>query len=314
VKELPLPYSFQLTSIRDEDMIRQFAALLEEYEEEGDFVLDVDIHTYRDITSDDEPLLPAEKNLRSLFALMNGTQYKFFKSQQTAPATMGFSIRGSDGKRLTNRNMFYFFENLMKRIAQGQHEHLAKSCDNIILCQDDPALGFVKQMIESGQVKDLAFRQIIEMTDSVYPDQVIPAYHYCDDWRLLECKDWYPLWESKPKIVHIDVVRYPPVIESEQAEIMNKFLYRGGAFALGVLPNVDDAYSKPVLTTLEENLNNTLKAFQDSGLDMDVLGANTMISTQCGLSGASAELTREIHSISAGFGNTFLKSLEQIVR
>ena len=189
-------------------MIRQFAAVIDGYEEDSDFTLDVDIHTYRDMTNDDEPILVEERNLHSLFSLMNGSRYEYFKTQQTAPATMGFSIRGSDGKQLINRNMFHFFESLMRRIAMGQYEYLSKFCETIILCQDDPGLGFVKQMIDSKQITDLTLEQVVKMTDGIYPHNVVPAYHFCDDWRTLEKDGWYPLWESKIKIIHIDVLRY----------------------------------------------------------------------------------------------------------
>ncbi len=311
IKKLKLPYSFQLTAIREEDMIRQFAAVIDEFEENGDFILDVDLYSYQEITSDNEPLLVDEKNLHSLYALMDGTNYPFFKTQQTAPATMCFSIRGSDGKQLVNQSMFHFFESLMRRIAQGQVQHLSKSCDTIILCQDDPGLGFVKQMIETGHVTDLSFKRIIEITDGIYPKQVIPAYHYCDDWRVLEQNGWFPLWESRPKIVHIDVLRYPPKVDAEHAEKINAFLKRGGSLALGVLPNIDDSYEKPVLETLEDNLTVMIDICQKSGIDVGLLGSTSMISTQCGLSGASQKLTRQIHESSLDFRNIFLKSIEQ---
>ncbi len=290
-------------------MIRQFAALIDEFEENGDFILDVDMYTYREITSDDQPLLVRAENFHSLYSLMDGTHYPYFKTQQTAPATMCFSIRGSDGKQLVNRYMFHFFESLMRRIAQGQYEHLSKSCGMIILCQDDPGLGFVKQMIESGHMNDLSFKQIINLTDGIYPKQVIPAYHYCDDWRLLVENEWYPLWESKSKLVHIDVVRYPPEINPQQAEKINAFLKRGGGLALGILPNVDDSYSKPILATLTDNLSRTIDLCQKSGIDVELLRSSSMISTQCGLSGASQELTRKIHELSPSFKEIFMKSI-----
>ena len=295
-------------------MIRQFAALIDEFEDSGDFILDIDIYTYRDITENDEPLSVEEKNFHSLFSMMDGTRYPYFKTQQTAPATMCFSIRGSDGKQLVNRYMFHFFESLMRRIALGQYNQLSKYCDTIILCQDDPGLGFVKQMIETGRVKDLAIRQIIKLTDGIYPKQVIPAYHYCDDWRILKHDSWFPLWESKPKIVHIDVNRYPPQIDTEHAEKINAFLIRGGGLALGILPNTDDAYVKPILQTLEENLVKTLETCQKSGIDINLLESNSMVSTQCGLSGASPELTGEIHKLSSEFRSIFLKAIEYVVR
>jgi len=203
IKKINLPYVYQLTASRDEDMIRQFAVLVDEFEEEGDFILDVDIHTYREITSEDDALLPEENNLHALYSLMDGTKYQFFKTQQTAPSTMCFSIRDSDGKQLVNRSMFHFFERLMSRIAQGQFEHLREHCKTIIFCQDDPGLGFVKNMIEDGQVTDLTLEQIIEKTDGIFPEDVIPAFHFCDDWRSLKKDSWYPLWESRPKLAHI---------------------------------------------------------------------------------------------------------------
>jgi hypothetical protein len=310
IKKLKLPYVYQLTYSRDEDMIRQFAAIIDEFEEVSDFILDVDIHTYREITTEDEPLLPDKVNIGALYSLMDGTSYPFFKTQQTAPSTMCFSIRDSEGNQLVNRSMFHFFERLMTRIAQGQFDQLKDNCKTIIFCQDDPGLGFVKNMIESGKVTDIAFEQIIEKTDSIYPKGVIPAFHFCDDWRTLRQDDWYPLWESRPKLAHIDVVRYPPEVDLEQAEKMNKFMENGGGLALGVLPNVDDGFSEPVLDTLRTNLKRTFKAFTSSGVSLELVQRNSMISTQCGLSGASPKLTRDIHEVSREFSAIFHEHIE----
>jgi len=314
MKNLVMPYSFQITALREEDMIRQFGSTVDNYEEKGDFILDSDIHTYREITGENEPILPNEAHMHSLYSLMDGTIYPYFKTQQTAPATMCFSIRGSDGKQLLNRSMFHFFESLMFRIALGQMKRIQSFCKTIILCQDDPGLGFVRNMIETHQVTDISLKQIVEKTDDIYPSGAIPAYHYCDDWRDLKKDDWYILWESKPKLAHIDVVRYPPDITSEQAEKMNEFMRKGGALAIGVLPNVDDAYSSTVLETLDKNLTSTLTKMINSGIDANLVQRNTMISTQCGLSGASIPLTREIHEQSIHFKSMFLDILERISR
>jgi len=314
VKRLALPYSFQITALREEDMIRQFGSLVDNYEELGDFILESDIHTYREITGEDEPILPDEAHMHSLYSLMDDTEYSYFKTQQTAPATMCFSIRGTDGKQLLNRSMFHFFERLMARIALGQMKHLIRFCKTIIMCQDDPGLGFVRNLIETGHVTDITLKRIVEKTDDIYPAGAIPAYHYCDDWRELKKDDWYILWDSKPKLAHIDVVRYPPEITSEQAEKMNKFMRKGGGLAIGVLPNIDDAYSSSVLDTLEKNLNSTLSKMLSSGVDVDLVKRNTMISTQCGLSGASVKLTREIHEQSVHFRSRFLDILETLAR
>ena len=314
MKKLALPYSFQITALREEDMIRQFGSVIDNYEEEDDFVLESDIHTYREITSEDDPILPDEAHMHSLYSLMDGTRYPYFKTQQTAPATMCFSIRGLDGKQLLNRSMFHFFERLMSRIALGQMKHLERYCDTIILCQDDPGLGFVRAMIEKEQVTDISMEHIVKITDSIYPAGAVPAYHYCDDWRELKKEDWYILWESKPKLAHIDVVRYPPDITAEQSEKMNDFMKKGGGLAIGVLPNVDDSYSSPVLDTLEKNLTSTLTKMINCGIDIDLVKRNTMVSTQCGLSGASVQLTREIHEQSKHFKSMFHDIIERVVR
>jgi hypothetical protein len=198
----------------------------------------------------------------------------------------------------------------MARIAQGQFNQLKKNCKTIIFCQDDPSLGFVKNMIETGKIADLTLEQIIAKTDGIYPDNVIPAFHYCDDWRRMKAGDWYPLWESKPKLAHIDVVRYPPELDPEQSEKINKFMQNGGGFALGALPNVDDGFSQSVLDTLRANLKSTFQAFTKSGVDLELIGRNSMVSTQCGLSGASPKLTREIHEVSKEFPIIFNEQIK----
>lgn len=312
VKELAIPYSYAITSLREEDMIRQFAALVEDYEEQGDFILDINLQQYREITSEDEPLLLDKEHGNSLYLMMNGTRYSVFKTQQTAPATMCFSTRDIGGKQHITKKMFHFFQRLMARVAEGQVNHLSNSSEKIILCQDDPGLGFVIDMIRRNLVPGLTVKEIIERTDHIYPDEVIPAFHYCDDWRKVEVDGWYPIWESQPKIAHIDLVRYSPELDQTQAEKVNEFLKKGGGLALGVLPNIDDGYTDPLLKTLETNLENSLKRLNESGVDMTLLRTRTLISTQCGLSGASPALCREIHEKSLQFQDIFLQTMDRI--
>jgi hypothetical protein len=311
IKKLTLPYAYSLTSIREEDMIRQYAAQVEGYEELGDFILDIDLQTYREYTTDDEPILMAEEFGRSMQLMMNGTSYPYFKTQQTAPATMCFNTRDAGGKQHVTRNMFHFYQRLMTRIAKGQIQYLSKSCEKIILCQDDPSLGFVIEMIRRKQVPGLSVREVIERTEKVFPENVIPAFHYCDDWRKVEIDGWYPLWESNSKIAHIDLVRYPPKLDSTQTEKVNEFLKNGGGLALGALPNVDDGYSKSVIETLKDNLRESLRNMNETGINMELLGTNTMVSTQCGLSGASPELCKDIHEKSLQFQDIFFSILEE---
>lgn len=310
VKKLKLPYTYSITALREEDMIRQFGVLVDGFEEDEDFTLDVDIHAYREMINDDDPLMLDEQHGHSLYLMMNGTKYPFFKTQQTAPATMCFSIRDSGGKQHITQRMFHFFVRLMSRLAIGQVKHLNDFCETLIFCQDDPGLGHVFEYINQGRVPDLTLKEIIQKTDSIYPENVIPAFHYCDDWRLLEFDGWYPLWESKPKLAHLDVVRYPPEVNQEQAEKMNEFMKKGGGLALGALPNVDDSYSKSILETLEINLARSFKLLKDSGIDMDLVKRNTMVSTRCGLSGSSPDLSRNIHEESSKFQEIFLQVLE----
>jgi hypothetical protein len=313
IKNLKIPYTYSITSIREEDMIRQFAVLAEGFEVEGDFILDVDIHAYREMVNDDEPLMLDREHGRSHFLMMNGTKYPFFKAQQTAPATMCFSIRDNGGKQHITQKMFHYFVRLMSRLAVGQVKHLSQFCETIIFCQDDPGLGHVIEYINQGQVPGLTHRDIIRKTDSIYPDNVIPAFHYCDDWRQLDFDGWFPLWESKPKLAHIDVVRYPSEVSPDQAEKMNEFMKKGGGLALGTLPNVDDAYKKSILETLETNLTQNFQLLRHSEVDLDLVKRNAMISTQCGLSGASPKLSREIHEESSKFQDMFLQTLETLM-
>ena len=301
IKSLHVPYTYQLTSIKEEDMIRQIAYLVDGFEEKGEFILDLDIHTYRSIISEDTSMLLDEKHARSLYLMTKDEKYEYLKTHQTAPASMCFSTRASDGKQLVSRSMFRFYASLTKRIAQGQYEHLSPHCETLILSQDDPALGFVYEMIQGGKVEDLSLKYIGSITDSLFPESVMPAYHYCYDWKILQEGDWHYLWDSIPKIVHIDVLTFPPNLDEDQAEKVNHFLEEGGGLALGILPNVDDGYNASVSETLKHNLKQTLKMFKESGVNLDLLRMNTMLSTQCGLHSASISLITEIHETSRDF-------------
>ncbi|MGY5875444.1 MAG: hypothetical protein RTU30_06845 [Candidatus Thorarchaeota archaeon] len=312
VKNLSMPYVYQVTGLPEEDMVRQFAYLIEGFEDEGDFIVDVDLYTFREMTEEDTPLIPDIDHSHSLYHLMDGTHYQYFKTQQTAPITMCFSTRGSDGKQHLTQSMFHFFTSLMSRIAVGQMEHLSSNCGTIVFCQDDPALGLVIEMLKQNQIPGLSLSRIMQATEAVYPPNVVPAYHYCDDWRNLEIVGQHILWDGPPKLAHIDVVSYNPTIDSEQAEKLNSFLERGGGLALGVLPNVDDAYTKPVREILVERLHATLDELIKSGVSPELLGQNTMVSTQCGLSRASGKLTREIHESSSEFSIIFEDTIRKL--
>lgn len=309
ITSLAVPYAFQITSNHDEDMIRQFASVIDGFEDDDDFILDVNLGTYREIVEDESPLFLEKKNFPSMYLLPTTQSYEFFKTQITAPSTMCFSTRGSDGKQLVSPQMFRFYAVLMKRIAIGFMKQLEASAKNVILCQDDPALAYVINMIDNGQAGNLNVQTIMKTTDGIYPSEVIPAYHYCDDWRKLEINGWYPIWDSIPKIVHIDLVGYSPELDLVQAEKINKFIENGGGLALGVLPNVDDAFSSSVINVLKKNLTESIDIFTKSGVNVDLLASSSMISTQCGLSRAGIKLTRDIHSAS----KKFLAIFEQVV-
>ncbi|MGQ4871194.1 MAG: hypothetical protein ACP6IT_05095 [Candidatus Thorarchaeota archaeon] len=311
VSRLSLPYWYQLPALREEDMVRQFAYVVNGFEEDDDFVLDIDMFVYREMVETEEPIVIDREHAHGLYILAEKGPFRFFKTQQTAPATMCFTIRGPDGKQLVSRAMLRFFSSLMRRIAEGQVRFLREFCDTIILCQDDPALGFVIELAERNSSTGLTAAQIVRETESVFPAGAIPAYHYCEDWRALQDGEKHLLWDTETKIVHIDVVRYSPEIDGEQAERMNRFMERGGGLALGVLPNVDEGYSKPVIETLTENLHRVIALLENAGVDISLLAKNTMISTQCGLSRATTELVRQIHARSAEFPIVFERAVKR---
>ncbi len=298
IRRLRVPYWFQLPSHPEEDMIRQFAYLIPDYESEGPCILRLDPSTYRETVENTEPLLPDQQHARALHMLMESYYYDVFKTQQTAPATMMFSIRGIDGSDMVSEDMFVFFTTLMQRIAIGQVAHLQPHCKRILLCQDDPAIGLTVDIANKRQLRRLSLRRIMQTTDSIYPREVVPVYHYCDDWRCLRQDSWFALWQSQLKIVHMDLITYPPKIDQTQADALMDFLQRGGGLALGVLPRTDTMYHGAVLDELYTRLTTVFSAFLESGVDTALVAERSMISTQCGIPRISSLLAREIHESS----------------
>lgn len=297
VTKLRVPYCYQLPGRREEDMIRQFAYLIDGFERDGDYILDMDMTTYQEIILDGDALLPDEQHAYSLHKMAKGKPNSVCKTQQTAPATMSFSIRSPGGKTMVSADMFRFFSSLMTRVARGQAEILKENSESVILCQDDPALGFVQEIILKGEAPGLTFDSVISETEQVYPPGIVPAYHYCSDWRVLKHKSQYPLWDSRRKIVHVDLIRYPPPVDGEQSERISSFLQKGGGIALGVIPNTDEGFGNGVVPTVRQNLRTALKGFRDCGVDVSLVAENAMVSTQCGLVHASAPLVEKIHSL-----------------
>lgn len=294
ILNLTLPYTYQRPSNPEEDMIRQFGSVLDGFEERGTFIYDPDFDEFQSILQDDESLLPERRYFPSIYE-MKPFSFQFLKTQITAPSTMCYSIRGEDGRQHLTPQMFRFFCSLTRKILKGYVALFADSSETLIVCQDDPSFGFVTEAIDVGNVPGLSARFMMKSTDEVFPEQVIPAYHYCYDWRVLYTEGYHLIWESKPKIAHLDMVTYPPEIESAQAELINSFLQSGGGIALGILPNIDSAYSEPVLSYYQKSLRKTIRLLTEAGVNIDLLEENSMVSTQCGLSGATPTLSREIH-------------------
>ncbi len=308
---LALPYAYQRPENPKEDMIRQFGALLKGFEDEGTFIYDANFDAYCKMLSGEDILLPLPENFRSTYTLPKGRNFPFFKSEHTAPSTMCYSIRGIDGKQHLTPQMFRFFSALMSRVARGYQKHFADSVENLVICQDDPAFGFVVEAINVGNAPGLTAQQMMKTTDSIYPEGVIPAYHYCYDWRILEEDGTHLIWQSKPKIAHLDLLTYPPDIDQVQAELVNKFLDMGGCIALGILPNVDTAYHESVIEYFNKSLRTTLSRLDAAGVSMDLMQANCMVSTQCGLSGATPALSREIHLLDKRYAEITIETLNE---
>ncbi len=302
---MKLPYAFQRPAKPEEDMLRQFGAFLDGFEEQGTFIYDVDYDAYNAMIHDDEEIVPEKTYFSSLYELSQYCPFPFLKTQLTAPSTMCYSIRGMDGRQHLTPQMFRFFSRLMSRVALGYVSFFKDQVENLIICQDDPSFGFVSEAIEVGNVHGLTARFMMNTTDQIFPRGTIPAYHYCYDWRVLSENGTHLIWESKPKIAHIDMITYPPDVEETQAELINSFLQSGGAIALGVLPNVDSTYAESVLSYFEKSLERTMSVLVKSGVNINLLEENSMVSTQCGLSGASPELSREIHQNDQRYAEIF---------
>ncbi len=308
IPKISLPYAYQRPARPEEDMIRQFGSVLTGFEEKGTFVFETGFDEYQNMIRGEEDILPAEQYFESLYKLPKHGPFKYLKTQVTSPATMCYSIRGEDGRQHLTPQMFRFFSSLISRIMKGFVAHFAESVETLMVCQDDPAFGFVKDMIESENAPGLSAHQVMRVIDRIFPSEVIPAYHYCYDWRVLMDKGRHLIWQSKPKVVHIDTINYPPEIDAGQGELINKFLQAGGGIALGVIANVDSAFTELVISYYEKSLKKTISLFVRAGVNIDLLKENTMVSTQCGLSGATPNLSRQIHS----HDQTYSEILEQI--
>ncbi|MFW9955442.1 MAG: hypothetical protein ACFFD3_12885 [Candidatus Thorarchaeota archaeon] len=311
ITRLELPYAYQTPSKHEEDMIRQFGSLLHSFEDKGTFIYEINHDDFSEMIDNDTPLLPDERHFHSLYSIIEKGPFNCLKTQVTAPATMGYSIRDSKGNQYLTPQMFHFFLALAKRISTGYMQHFAGVVKNLFICLDDPALGFVVDLIETGKAPGLTPTHVMSATDNIIPKAVTPIYHYCYDWRTLNSNGRHLLWESRPKILHLDMISYPPRIDNEQAELANKFLATGGGIALGILPNTDSAYSDSVKDTIEINGEKTLSLLQSSGVDMELLEGQFMVSTQCGLSGASSQLSKQIHENDSIFTEIMIKEFRK---
>ena len=57
VLNLALPYAYQRPKLPEEDMIRQFGALLDGFEREGTFIYDVTLDAFNEMIEDEDSLI-----------------------------------------------------------------------------------------------------------------------------------------------------------------------------------------------------------------------------------------------------------------
>jgi hypothetical protein len=220
---------------------------------------------------------------------------KFLKGQSVGPITFAGSVNAPDGRPLLH------VPELLDAVVKGlgmkllwQERLLRTTGLPAILFIDEPALSNIGSAF-SGIGRAEVVTALNEMIEFVRErSDALIGIHCCAN------TDWPMIVESKPDIINFDAFGYLDQFLLYPDEI-GGFINDGGTIAWGIVPTLD---FMPGLEegVLLEKLKSGLDRIRSWGFDSDVLRAQSVLTTACGMGSMEPESAREVIEILCSLG------------
>ena len=215
---------------------------------------------------------------------------KFLKAQITGPVSFGLSITDKTGKA-----MLYYkeFEELIPKLltmkANFQIKTLKKYFDNIILFIDEPYLTSIgSSYVNIDMAKSAAC--IDELASAIKEKDVLTGLHCCGN------TDWSFILKRNIDILSFDAYNFMREFLLYPEDI-KKFLDDGRTVAWGIVPTSEEALRKENEGSLIREFEKKLKS---TGLDMDKLFKQSILTPSCGCGTLTVEETKKAFNLLKG--------------
>jgi len=194
------------------------------------------------------------------------------KGQVTGPLTASLLVTLPDGRSVfRDMRVVRRLAHHLGRIAALQEQELRRLTANTLVLFDEPLLpqALASPSIGAGLAADL-------LTSAAVWMRGWKGIHCCSD------PPWPFLLRLPLDVISFDSYHYAGTLRQHH-ELLDSFLARGGVIAWGLIPASDHELAMENALGLAQRLERTWAELGDTGLDIDLLRRQSIITPVCGL-------------------------------
>ena len=225
-----------------------------------------------------------------------GRRLPLVKAQIVAPFSFGYTIHDQDGKPI----LFHpaWADACMRLLALKslwQIKLLQQHAVHVLFFLDEPMLSAYGSTAMLTVSREEVIERLNQVVDPLRAQGAIVGMHCCGN------TDWGLVMESNLDVINFDAYNYGPTLAIYPDEV-NRFLQRGGWFAVGIVPTIfpgPEAIDKED----EESITNRLAAWvaemARAGVDRERLVRQIVVTPACGCGTLSRAQSEKIYDIVA---------------
>jgi len=212
-----------------------------------------------------------------------GSKPPFVKVQTTGPCSFALSITDQD-----KRALFYneeFRDMVVKALAmkcRWQIQRFAPLAERVICFVDEPILSAFGSSTYISVQRDDVVALLQEMVEAIRADGALAGVHCCGN------TEWSILADAGVDIINFDAFGFGETIAMYPGHI-RRHVEAGRCLAWGVVPTSPAIREQTIPGLIERYETLAHNLAQRSGLDMDLIRQQTLITPSCGTGSLSQE-------------------------
>jgi methionine synthase II (cobalamin-independent) len=236
-----------------------------------------------------------------MLEVLESTSGDWAKGQVTGPISFGLTVTDQDLRAsLYNDLLADAIVKNMACNARWQIQQLKTVRPNALMFVDEPYMAaFGSAFISLG--REQAVTILNEVFAAIHQEDALAGVHCCAN------TDWSLLLATSVDVLNLDAYGYLDNLALYPAELRS-FLDRGGLIAWGIVPNNGDIMSQTAETLarrLRQGLTLVADKAQARGIEItaEELGAQSLITTSCGLGPATVPIAERAMETLARMGS-----------